>query len=231
MKILVDLLYLAGGYSADQLTNANATERRQIRQLGRASIISIIASTLSWSIASTLFAPKDSSAALVILLFVVLLVPVLTFSLNRTLFYNSDTARNNNILLPLFRIALITLATSLSYQVLADVPGYGKVVPFILASFELYPILLKLHVGQTIAGNREQARLEHEHMRGNLKKDEYVQSVEQAKIRLVQQPDPSARSICPQLVEFIAENCKKQIKQDATGCIACPHYENVRAMR
>lgn len=231
MKILVDLLYLAGGYSADQLTNANPTERRQIRQLGRASVISIIASTLSWSIASSLFAPTQSMAALVILLFVILLVPILTFSLNRTLFYNSDIARNNNVLLPMFRIGLIVLATMLSYQALANVPGYGKVVPFILASFELYPILLKLQIGQTIAGDREQARLEHEHMRSSLKKDEYVQHVEQAKIRLVQQPDPSARSICPQLIEFIAENCQQQIERDASGCIACPNYENVRAMR
>ncbi|WP_146203464.1 hypothetical protein [Leucothrix pacifica] len=43
--------------------------------------------------------------------------------------------------------------------------------------------------------------------------------------------DASAPAIFPQLIEFIAENCQKQIAKDATACIACPRYENVRAMR
>ena len=230
MKILDDLQYLAGGYSADDLTNAKTTERRQIRQLGRASLISILASTISWGIASSLLSPTTNLREL-ILLFVIILTPIIMFSLNRTLFYHSDTARNNGILLPLFRIAIIAVATTLCFHALTGIDAYGMVLPFILAGFELYPLLLKLHMGQTIAGHREQARLEHEHMRGDLKKHAYEQDVEQQKVKLSQQPAASAQGVCPQLINFIAENCKKQIGQDATGCISCPNYENVRAMR
>jgi len=167
----------------------------------------------------------------VVLLLSVFLAPLLVYSLNRTLFYSADTATGRSLVLPLFRIGLIALVTTLCYQALANVPGYGKIVPFLLAAFELYPILIKLHMGQTIAGKREQARLEHELMRGDLKKDEYIKHVELAKVKLGQHSDASAPAICPQLIEFIAENCQKQIEQDATACIACPRYENVRAMR
>lgn len=177
MKILDRLMYRAGGYSSDKLANSSTIERRQVRQQGRASIISIIASTLSWFIASSLFAGQGGTASLVILGFVVLFVPWLTFSLNRTLFYNADVGKNNDFLLPLSKIALITLATFLSYEVLSNISGYGKILPFILAIFDLYPIILKLYIGQTIAGRREQARLEREHMRGDLKKREYEREV------------------------------------------------------
>lgn len=183
MKMLDNLMYQAGGYSVDELANARAMERGQIRQLGRASIISIIASTFNWSIASSLFAAQGT-ASLIILVFVVVLIPVLTFLLNRTLFYTSDTVRNNDILLPFLKIVLIILVTTLSYQALAQVSGYGKILAFILASFDLYPILLKLVMGKTLAGYREQARMEHEHIRGNLKKQECARMVEQAMGRM-----------------------------------------------
>ena len=230
MKTLDNLQYLAGGYSAEQLTNAKDTERRQISQLGRASLISILASTISWGIASSLFAHTAILSELV-LMFVIIFIPVIMFSLNRTLFYHSDMANGGGILLPLFRLAIIVVSTTLCFHALPGVDAYGLVLPFLLAGFELYPLVLKMNMGQSIAGNREQARVEHEHMRGDLKKHEYIQGVEQAKVKMSQQPTSPDEGICPQLITFIAEKCQAQIKQDASGCISCPNYENVRSMR
>ena len=230
MKILDNLQYLAGGYSAEQLTNANITERRQICQLGRASLISILASTISWGIASSLFASNAVLAELV-LMFVIIFIPIIMFSLNRTLFYHSDMAKDSGILLPLFRLAIIVVSTTLCFHALSGVDAYGMVLPFILAGFELYPLVLKMNIGQTIAGHREQARVEHEHMRSDLKKGEYVQNVEQSKVKLSQQSDTSACGVCSPTGDVIYENCKQQIEQNPIGCIACPNYENVRALR
>ena len=173
MKILDNLLYLAGGYSSDELTNAQTVERRQIRQLGLASLISILASTISWGIASSLFASSlfasNAILAELILMFVIIFIPIIMFSLNRTLFYRSDIAKDSGILLPLFRLAIIVASTTLCFHALSGVDIYGMMLPFILAGFELYPLVLKMSISQTIAGHREQSRFEHEHMRNDRK--------------------------------------------------------------
>lgn len=233
MKIFDDLLYRAGGYSAADLIHANPTECRQIRQLGRASLISILASMTSWGTASFLLTTTDNvPTRALILLLVISLTATVMYSLNRTLFYYSDIidARNRSVSLPLFRIVLVVLATVLCYLAISHDHPYRQVFPILLAAFELYPLLLKMLVGQTIAGHREQARIEHEHMRGDLKKQEYAQNVEHTLVKMNISTDTATRAPCPDYDNFNADVCKAKIEDDALYCIPCPHFEKVRAM-
>jgi len=186
MTILDNLFYEAGGYSAKDLEHASDTERRQILQLGSAVIFSLIASSISWGAASTLLLSADADflIKLPIIFISVLLVLAISLSFNRNLIFYSDmhekkapeytyssTEKGTPQTLPYLRIAMVLLVSCLTYQVF-DNPA-GAIFILVLALFELYPLLLKRQMGQTILGRRIKARLDHQHERGMLKKAQY----------------------------------------------------------
>lgn len=233
MKILVNLIYEAGGYSTAYLEKASPAERRQIRQLGRASLISLLASIANWGFATTLIAPTNTPFILIAALLVVTLITTLIiFNINRTYFYYSDTCAKGEkgTLLLLFRGLITLFAATLCFLAVYDRGPIWMIVPFIFATLELYPLVLKSLIGQTIAGHREYSRLEREHMRSDLRMKEYVEQMEESKPR-ERYDDSSILTICPQRINFNPTKCQVQIEEDPVGCITCPNYENVRAMR
>ena len=210
MTILHDLIYQAGGYSSDDLKNASGTERRQILQLGCAVLFSTIASIINWTFASThLFGSALTGAMIAFPFFITALVVFpISLSINRSLIFYSDTHENKQLTytyssekeathtLPYVRFALVAIVCGINFALIEANPAQLSLIA-LLGLFELYPILLKKQMGQTILGRRVQARLQFQHKRGDLKREQYAKLLEQMEQEMNaptnpnENPDPS----------------------------------------
>ncbi|MGB1311098.1 MAG: hypothetical protein ACPG47_07785 [Leucothrix sp.] len=205
MKILDELLLLAGGYSNADLAQASAPERRQILQLGSAVIFSIVASMISWSIASTHYLADIYTNVPTTSLSVALTTSIVLFvslSINRNLIFYSDMYREKKQeysyssekketarTLPCVRVALVVIVSLLNLKVFET--QAGMLVIAMLGIFELYPLFLKKQMGQTIFGLRMQEKLHFHQKRSRLKGEEYAQKLKESERKIHADEDES----------------------------------------
>jgi len=202
MKILDKLFFEAGGYTADNLAKASNTERRQILQLGNAVIFSIFASIISWGYASTLLTHPNSSPLIssLSIILTVLVVSLVSLSINRNLIFYSDMHkeikpdystynpdRNEAVhILIYLRVALVLIVSILNFELLS-----GTVI-VMLGLFELYPLLLKKQMGQTILGRRMREKLIYQKERSKLKGEEYTRQIETSERKILSEDSEKA---------------------------------------
>lgn len=194
MMFLEKLFFEAGGYTASNLLNASSTERRQILQLGNAVIFSTVASMISWGHASNILINLGSgqvlkTSSIIVTALVVLLV---SLSINRNLIFYSDMREERNPVnssydpagkktvhaLVYLRVALVLIVSILNIQLLKDSPEILIVI--MLGLFELYPLLLKRQMGQTILGRRVKERLIYQQKRSELLRERYERKIQES---------------------------------------------------
>lgn len=188
MKVFDDLIYWSGGYSSRELKNARDLELRQIRHLGSAVLLSVLASVVGWAIVydgliqpglQANFSVGTVELWLVECLFVACLVTI-AFSINRSIIFLSDTRSLDAVswMLPTLRVVLILVATMINASVLQ---GNLEIFAFVLAVLEIYPVGLKWQMGQTLTGRRWCERERYEIERCELKVEEHNSALEQEK--------------------------------------------------
>lgn len=211
MMILNKLFFEAGGYTASDLAKASRTERRQILQLGSAVIFSIIASMVSWGYASTLLMNPDSGLFLksLSLIGTALVVLLVSLSINRNLIFYSDMREEKKAAysgytpltnepghnLIYLRVALVLIVSLLNFMLFSRSSEalIGLLAIAMLGLFELYPLLLKKQMGQTILGRRMQEKLIYQKERSKLKGEEYAQEIKASERKIhTQRDDKSA---------------------------------------
>ena len=204
MKILHDLIFQAGGYSFDDLKKASSTERRQILQLGCAVLFSTFASIINWTFASVhLLGDTLTGVMIAYPIFITALVVFpISLSINRNLIFYSDTHENKQITytyssekeathtLPYVRFALVAIVCGINFSLINANAAQLSLIA-LLGIFELYPLMLKKQMGQTILGRRMQARLQFQHKRGILKREQYAKLLEQIEREMNAQTDPN----------------------------------------